>query len=206
MGRGALLFLLLLFGGCQDGLLTSRTSESGFAPAGSSAESAVRSAIPAVEAWHADHQTYRGITLAGLRNAYDTSLADVSFSQLSDEAYCVESDAGGTPYYKPGPAAPISAGRCGQAKAKNAPPPPPTWQPDDPIMRIQMVIPAAEAWRADHGTYAGMTLAKLRRYDAGVPDVTFGWLTAKHYCVESTAGGKTRHFVGPANAVGHGRC
>ena len=65
---------------------------------------------------------------------------------------------------------------------------------------VRASIPAIEAYHADHGTYAGMSLATLRvHYDAGLPDVRFvGPLNADTYCVESTVGSATYSKGGPA--------
>jgi hypothetical protein len=70
-------------------------------------------------------------------------------------------------------------------------------------------IPAIEAWYADHGTYAGLTLEALRQqYDAGLPDVTIvGPLNMKAYCVEATADGVSYFFkAGPAADILEGHC
>jgi hypothetical protein len=65
---------------------------------------------------------------------------------------------------------------------------------------VRASIPAIEAYYADHGTYAGATLATLRiQYDAGLPDVRFvGPLNRQTYCVESTVGSATYSKDGPA--------
>lgn len=57
----------------------------------------IRVAIPAVEAWHADHGTYTGMTQAALRMQID---AAVNLSQNptilgGGTGYCVQSDSNG---------------------------------------------------------------------------------------------------------------
>jgi hypothetical protein len=64
---------------------------------------------------------------------------------------------------------------------------------------VRAVIPAVEAYYADHGTYAGMTLARLRStYDATLAGVRIVRAGARTYCVESTVGGTTASKHGPA--------
>jgi hypothetical protein len=76
---------------------------------------------------------------------------------------------------------------------------------------VRASIPAVEAYNADNvgnasdidstaGTtgYAGMTLALLQSYDAGVKNVTVGSASSTTYCVKSTVGGKVWYKNGPA--------
>ena len=57
----------------------------------SAAGADVRSAVASVEAWHSDHGTYSGMTVAALRASYDLSLSasDISLGTLSPTTYCV---------------------------------------------------------------------------------------------------------------------
>lgn len=71
----------------------------------------VRASIPAVEAWYADHQTYAGMTLEGLRG-YDAGIKEIEIRSATATGYCVESTVRGTTFSKPGPGADIVAGRC----------------------------------------------------------------------------------------------
>jgi type IV pilus assembly protein PilA len=76
---------------------------------------------------------------------------------------------------------------------------------------VRAAIPAVEAFYADNGTYAGMSIAALEAIDAGLrlseePDVT-----ATTYCIESTANGtaagSNAHFlVGPGGDIAAGNC
>ncbi len=54
----------------------------------SAAQSNVRSAVPAMEAYYSDNKTYVGATLAALRSI-DTGLASVTVSALSPTTYTI---------------------------------------------------------------------------------------------------------------------
>ena len=57
---------------------------------------------------------------------------------------------------------------------------------------VRAVIPAVEAFYADNGTYAGMTLRRLRStYDPTLAGVRIVRASAQTYCVESTVGSTT---------------
>ena len=71
--------------------------------------------------------------------------------------------------------------------------------------RVRMAIPAVEAYYADHGTYKGVTLGKLRQYDAAVTGVRVVRATAASYCLESTGSGAS-HKVGSAGEILPGAC
>ncbi len=53
------------------------------------ADSNVRSAIPALEAFYSDQGTYVGASLGTLRASYDAGLASVTISGLSATAYTI---------------------------------------------------------------------------------------------------------------------
>jgi hypothetical protein len=165
----------------------------------------VRAAIPAIEAWHADHGTYKGMTVGALRDEYDTSIAgSIRFvGPLNKETYCVESAVGAAAWHKEGPAGIVDSGYCSDRVA--APPPPSTGNAQ---ADLRNAVPAIEAWRLDHGTYAGMTVAELRaQYDNGIPSgVRVVRAGKKSYCVESTAAGETWSYWGPRTGFRHGGC
>ena len=73
---------------------------------------------------------------------------------------------------------------------------------------VRNSVPAIEAWYADNGTYAGMTLALIQdRYDASVKDVTLvPPLNRETYCVESAAEGTGYFKAGPAADILEGHC
>ena len=75
----------------------------------------LRAAVDSVEAWHSDHGTYTGMTVAALEASYDQSLdaSILSLGALSATTYCVMArspkDATKTAA-KAGPSAPIVIG------------------------------------------------------------------------------------------------
>ena len=166
----------------------------------------VRNAIPAAEAYNADHGTYGGMTLAKLRRAYDHTLRNVAVARATKTGYCIESTLRPFVHYD-GPAGPLRRGRCG-VRGNVVPRPgetPPT-EAATPEQRLRFAVPAIEAFAADHGGYAGMTLEALQRYDAGVADIRIAWTTRTAYCAESGTGANTHHRVGPAGDVRSGAC
>jgi type IV pilus assembly protein PilA len=85
------------------------------------AKSNVRAAVPAVEAYGADHDGYTGMTLGpttppgdNLRDKYDAAI-DITIDTSpapSATTYCIQSTEGGKTFHKAGPAAEIEAGAC----------------------------------------------------------------------------------------------
>ncbi len=71
----------------------------------------VRMAVPAIEAWNADHNGYTGVTLAGLRS-YDYGVRNVTVVRATRTTYCLQSRAGIWLAHKNGPTAAIAYGRC----------------------------------------------------------------------------------------------
>jgi hypothetical protein len=71
---------------------------------------------------------------------------------------------------------------------------------------VRAAVIAAEAYYAEHGSYAGMTLTRLRRaYDRSLRNVVVRNVTRHRYCIGSTL----RPFVrydGPAGPVRRGAC
>jgi prepilin-type N-terminal cleavage/methylation domain-containing protein len=72
----------------------------------------VRAALPAIEAYYADHDTYVGLTYATLQTSYDAGLAPLTFSNLTQTSYCVQATVGSKTYSKNGPTAAIAQGAC----------------------------------------------------------------------------------------------
>ncbi len=72
--------------------------------------------------------------------------------------------------------------------------------------RLRVAIPAIEAYAADNRVYTGMTLEKLRRFDAGVSEITIAWALRSRYCIQSTLGTTTYHYLGPAEGLSPGAC
>jgi hypothetical protein len=67
---------------------------------------------------------------------------------------------------------------------------------------VRSAILSLEAFYAEHGTYAGATVAALRAIDTGLdPTVKLGWVEAGRYCLESTVGGQTASLTGPDGEI-----
>jgi len=77
----------------------------------SEAQANVRAAVPAIEAYYADHGTYRGVTLSKLQQ-YDAGVKDVSIVRAGRTGYCLESAVGGATYRKSGPGGDTVSGSC----------------------------------------------------------------------------------------------
>jgi hypothetical protein len=71
---------------------------------------------------------------------------------------------------------------------------------------VRDAVVAAETYYADHASYAGMTLTRLRHsYDRSLRNVVVRNVTRQHYCI----GSRLRPFVhydGPAGTMRRGRC
>ena len=78
----------------------------------SAAKANVRAAIPAVEAFYADKNTYSGMDLTKLQASYDAGIKNISFGTLSDSSYCVQSTVGQATFNKNGPSEDIVKGAC----------------------------------------------------------------------------------------------
>ena len=83
---------------------------------------AVRAAIPAIEAYYADNGTYKGATLQILKERYDAGLSGVEIVKANDRTYCVESTGADFPWYKAGPTADVLPGDCSMASLEQLPP------------------------------------------------------------------------------------
>jgi hypothetical protein len=79
----------------------------------SHAQSKIRAAIPAVEAYYADNNSYAGMTLEHLQKTYDSSIEEITIQAATATTYCVESTTGSETWSKAGPGADILAGSCG---------------------------------------------------------------------------------------------
>jgi type IV pilus assembly protein PilA len=80
----------------------------------SAAQANVRSTLPGVEAYYADHTAtgYSGLTLAKLQASYDAGIKNVTVVRATTASYCVQSVVGQATYKKSGPAADITSGAC----------------------------------------------------------------------------------------------
>ena len=80
----------------------------------SAAKANVRAAVPAIEAYYADKQTYVGVDNAKLKASYDSGVkldAMVAAKQTLT-SYCIVSTVGGKVWSKNGPGADIVSGAC----------------------------------------------------------------------------------------------
>ncbi len=73
---------------------------------------------------------------------------------------------------------------------------------------VRAAVPSAEAYVADSatGTYTGLTRALMQGYDSGLKLDTEPVVKADgtKYCLQTTVGGKTAHFVGPGGDITEG--
>ena len=80
--------------------------------------------------------------------------------------------------------------------------PPVQPSPSDATTNVRAAIPALEAWNADHGSYRGATLQRLRRqYDYGLHGVTVVFTTRDDYCLESRVGDAVASKQGPGGEI-----
>lgn len=67
---------------------------------------------------------------------------------------------------------------------------------------VRAAIPAVEAYFADNGTYAGMSLTGLQAsYDQGIKGVTVISSSTATYCLRGTSGSKQFYKNGPAGDI-----
>ena len=80
----------------------------------SAAQANVRSAVPGIEAYAADHNGYTSVTLAKLQASYDAGIKNIVFSATAPTAttYCISSTVGAYTFFKNGPGADILLGTC----------------------------------------------------------------------------------------------
>ena len=71
----------------------------------------VRAAIPAIEAYYADNNTYSGLTLTALKG-YDAGIKNILVIRATPASYCVQSTVGQAVYKKAGPSADITVSAC----------------------------------------------------------------------------------------------
>jgi type IV pilus assembly protein PilA len=65
---------------------------------------------------------------------------------------------------------------------------------------LRAAIPSIEAYFADYNTYAGMTVATLKAYDAGIK-ISVKSAAATTYCVLNQVGTFTYYKAGPGGAI-----
>jgi hypothetical protein len=67
---------------------------------------------------------------------------------------------------------------------------------------------AAEAYRAERGSYSGLSPASLVLQDSELDasDYRLASVGERAYCVATTVGGRTWHLVAPAGDIRRGGC
>ena len=78
----------------------------------SAAKANVRAAIPAMEAYFADYNTYAGASPAFMQSTYDQGIKNITIPTATSSTYCVESVVGGKTWRKNGPAADLENVAC----------------------------------------------------------------------------------------------
>ena len=72
---------------------------------------------------------------------------------------------------------------------------------------IRSAVPAIETYRADNGTYAGMTEAVLKsQYSPGVTGIVVVSTAVDEYCVRATEGGSSWFKRGPSGQITQTAC
>jgi type IV pilus assembly protein PilA len=69
-------------------------------------------AIPGVEAFFADYNTYGGMTVTFLQTNYDQGIKGITIPSATSSTYCVQSLVGGKTWRKNGPAADLENVAC----------------------------------------------------------------------------------------------
>jgi hypothetical protein len=79
----------------------------------SAAQANVRAAVPALEAYNADHGGYTGVTLRKLQTQYDAGVRNIAIATANASTYCIENTAPAQfTYHRSGPAGDILPGPC----------------------------------------------------------------------------------------------
>jgi type IV pilus assembly protein PilA len=79
----------------------------------STAESNLRAALPAVEAYYQDNATYATMTVTELATYFDQGIAPgVQVLSGSDASYCIRSSHGDVSFFKNGPGATVTTVAC----------------------------------------------------------------------------------------------
>ena len=78
----------------------------------SAAKANVRAALPAMEMYLSDYNTYAGASLAFLQSTYDMGIKNITIPTATASTYCVQSDVGGKIWRKNGPSADLEPQAC----------------------------------------------------------------------------------------------
>lgn len=76
------------------------------------AKANLRTAVPAVETYHADNGGYTGMTLAALRATYSPGIQGIEVVSASASDYCLRSTTPGRSWYKDGPGGQLTTTAC----------------------------------------------------------------------------------------------
>ncbi len=76
---------------------------------------------------------------------------------------------------------------------------------------LRIILPAIQAYGADHGGYTNLTFDDLRTYNASLNEALYSFgspanLTATSYCIHSTYGGETWRKFGPGAEIEKAPC
>ena len=71
---------------------------------------------------------------------------------------------------------------------------------------VNHALPCIVAYYSDMSSYAGMTLPKLRFYDAGLRGIVIASAKLSTFCAEATSGGTTAFQNGPNARIEIGSC
>ncbi len=165
----------------------------------------VRLAIPSIEAYYADEGTYVGMTVAKLRGRYDAGVKNISIRRATKSGFCIQSTADGLTVHYEGPSGEVRTGPCG-SRGSVVPRYPGATPASSAQANVRGAVIAVELYYTLHGTYVGVTVAKLRQLDAGVTGISIARATADRYCIQSTVGSETYHYAGPGGSVAPGPC
>jgi prepilin-type N-terminal cleavage/methylation domain-containing protein len=82
--------------------------------ADATAQANLRKVLPSVEAYKQDQTTYVGMTPAGLRVTYDSTItaANYTFRSLTQTSYCMHTSSGSRTWRRAGPRAAFAFGAC----------------------------------------------------------------------------------------------
>jgi hypothetical protein len=148
------------------------------------------------------HGGYEGMTVEAL-HGYDSRVRYVTVVRADASTYCLESTIGDRSAFKNGPDAQVFLGTCATPEQGR---PVALHTPEDSQMRVRAAVPAMEAYNADHNTYAGATVKKLRRYDYGIRGIKIVRATKRTYCIQSTVGPWSAFKNGPPAPIRTGTC
>jgi len=76
------------------------------------AKANIRTAVPAIEAYHGDFDGYAGMTAGTLKSTYSPGIGSIVVEWSVQEDYCVSSTVGGRSWWKQGPSGEITMTSC----------------------------------------------------------------------------------------------